>query len=145
MRINEKGLKLLKQFEGCKLKTYKCVAGILTIGYGHTGKDVREGQTITQEEADKLLEGDLKRFEEGVADLVKVPVNSNQFSALVVFAYNIGLNALSGSTLLKRLNAGDIRGASEQFIRWNRAGGKEVQGLTNRRLAEKDLFLTLPV
>jgi len=145
MRINEKGLKLLKQFEGCKLKTYKCVAGILTIGYGHTGKDVREGQTITQEEADKLLEGDLKRFEEGVADLVKVPVNSNQFSALVVFAYNIGLNALSGSTLLKRLNAGDIRGASEQFIRWNRAGGKEIQGLTNRRLAEKDLFLTLPV
>lgn len=142
MRINEEGLKLLKKFEGCKLKTYRCVAGVLTIGYGHTGKDVTEGKTITQEEAEKLLRNDLEKFEKGVVDLLKVTVTSNQFSALVSFAYNIGLNALSGSTLMKKLNAGDIMGAANQFERWNKAGGKEVQGLTNRRLAERDLFLT---
>lgn len=141
MRTNEEGLKLLKKFEGCKLKTYRCSAGVLTIGYGHTGKDVTEGKVITQAEAEKLLEDDLKRFEAGVADLLKVKVTANQFSALVTFAYNIGLNALSGSTLLKKLNAGDFTGASEQFLRWNRAGGKEIQGLTNRRTAERELFL----
>lgn len=142
MRINEEGLKLLKKFEGCKLKTYRCVAGILTIGYGHTGKDVTEGMTITKAQAEELLLKDLERFEAGVEDLLKVKVSENQFSALVSFAYNIGLNALSGSTLLKKLNAGDIIGAADQFLRWNRAAGKEVQGLTNRRNAERDLFLT---
>jgi lysozyme len=142
MRINEEGLKLLKKFEGCKLKTYRCVAGVLTIGYGHTGKDVTEGMVITKDEAEKLLRNDLEKFEKGVVDLLKVTVTSNQFSALVSFAYNIGLNALSGSTLMKKLNAGDIMGAANQFERWNKAGGKEVQGLTNRRLAERDLFLT---
>jgi lysozyme len=142
MRINEEGLKLLKKFEGCKLKTYRCVAGVLTIGYGHTGKDVTEGMTITKKEAEDLLVKDLERFEAGVKDLVKVSISENQFSALVSFAYNIGLNALSGSTLMKKLNAGDIMGAANQFERWNKAGGKEVQGLTNRRLAERDLFLT---
>ena len=142
MRINEEGLKLLKKFEGCKLKTYRCVAGVLTIGYGHTGKDVTEGMTITKKEAEDLLVKDLERFEAGVKDLVKVSISENQFSALVSFAYNIGLNALSGSTLMKKLNAGDVMGAADQFERWNKAGGKEVQGLTNRRLAERDLFLT---
>ena len=142
MRINEAGLKILKKFEGCKLKTYRCVAGVLTIGYGHTGKDVTEGKVITKAEAEELLLKDLERFEAGVKDLLKVPVSENQFSALVVLAYNIGLNALSGSTLLKKLNAGDIMGSADQFIRWNRAGGKEVEGLTNRRHAERDLFLT---
>lgn len=142
MRINEEGLKILKKFEGCKLKTYLCPAGIPTIGYGHTGKDVSEGMTITKAQAEKLLLKDLAKFEAGVADLVKVPVSVNQFSALVVFAYNIGLNALSGSTLLKKLNAGDVIGAADQFLRWNKAAGKELDGLTNRRHAERDLFLT---
>lgn len=141
MRINKAGLELLKKFEGCKLKTYRCVAGVLTIGYGHTGKDVTEGKVITQQEADELLAKDLQRFEEGVADLLRVKVTENQFSALVSFAYNIGLNALSGSTLLKKLNEGDTEGAAAQFVRWNKAGGKAVQGLTNRREAERDLFL----
>lgn len=85
---------------------------------------------------------DLAKFEAGVEDLVKVAVSVNQFSALVSFAYNIGLNALSGSTLLKKLNAGDIIGAADQFLRWNKAGGKELKGLTDRRHAERDLFLT---
>jgi len=142
MSINTKGLEILKRFEGCKLKAYKDIVGILTIGYGHTGKDVREGQTITQEEAEAILQKDLEKFVHGVKDLVKVPINENQLAALVVFAYNIGLNALSGSTLLKKLNAGDLQGASEQFIRWNKAGGKEVAGLTNRRNAERDLFVS---
>jgi len=142
MSINTKGLEILKRFEGCKLKAYKDIVGILTIGYGHTGKDVREGQTITQEEAEAILQKDLEKFVHGVKDLVKVSINENQLAALVVFAYNIGLNALSGSTLLKKLNAGDLQGASEQFIRWNKAGGKEVAGLTNRRNAERDLFVS---
>lgn len=142
MRINEEGLKLLKRFEGCKLKAYRCPAGIPTIGYGHTGKDVSDGMTITKKQAEDLLVKDLERFEAGVMDLLKVKVSENQFSALVTFAYNIGLNALSGSTLLKKLNAGDVIGAADQFIRWNRAGGKELEGLTNRRNAERDLFLT---
>jgi lysozyme len=142
MRINEAGLKILKKFEGCKLKAYKDIVGVLTIGYGHTGSDVTDGKTITKGEAEELLLKDLGRFEKGIEDLLKVAVSENQFSALVVFAYNIGLNALSGSTLLKKLNAGDIIGASDQFLRWNRAGGKEVEGLTNRRHAERDLFLT---
>jgi lysozyme len=142
MRINEAGLKILKKFEGCKLKAYKDIVGVLTIGYGHTGSDVTDGKTITKGEAEELLLKDLGRFEKGIHDLLKVAVSENQFSALVVFAYNVGLNALSGSTLLKKLNAGDIIGAADQFLRWNRAGGKEVDGLTNRRHAERDLFLT---
>lgn len=142
MRINEEGLKILKKFEGCKLKTYLCPAGVPTIGYGHTGSDVTEGMTITKAEAEELLLSDLERFEKGVEDLVKVAITENQFSALVSFAYNVGLNALSGSTLLKKLNANDVVSAGDQFLRWNRAGGKELEGLTTRRHAERDLFLT---
>lgn len=142
MFINKKGIDLIKKFEGCRLKAYKDIVGILTVGYGHTGKDVSEGLEIDPERANELLEKDLQKFCHGVEDLVKVSITDNQFAALVAFAYNIGLNALSGSTLLKKLNAGDLQGASEQFIRWNKAGGKEVQGLTNRRLAEKELFLS---
>jgi lysozyme len=140
--INASGKDLIKEFEGLRLKAYKDIVGVLTIGYGHTGKDVTEGLEIDLKRANDLLDKDLEKFCKGVEDLVKVSITDNQFAALVCFAYNIGLNALSGSTLLRKLNEGDTKAAAEQFLRWNRAGGKEVSGLTRRRQAERKLFLT---
>lgn len=142
MKINKHGLDLIIKFEGCKLKAYKDVAGIWTVAYGHTGDDVYEGLEITQAEADDLLAEDLKHFEEGVSSCVKVPVTDDQFSALVCFAYNVGLAALRSSTLLKLLNQKKYVEAANQFLRWNRAGGKIVKGLANRRKAERELFLS---
>ncbi|WP_019099941.1 lysozyme [Chromobacterium haemolyticum] len=141
MKTSDAGIALVKSFEGLKLIAYKCPAGVWTIGYGHTGPDVTPGQVITQAQADALLARDLERFEAGVARLVKVPMTQNQFDALVCFSYNLGLGALQGSTLLRLLNAGDYAGAAAQFPRWNKAGGKELPGLTRRRSAEHALFL----
>ena len=139
--INKQTLDLIKKFEGCRLKAYLCPAGVLTIGYGHT-KSVKPNQTITQQQADELLVTDLTEFERGVKSLVIVPINDNQLGALVSFAYNVGIGALQKSTLLKKLNAKDYQGASNEFLRWNKAGGKELKGLTLRRQAERELFLT---
>lgn len=139
--MNAAGIKLIKAFEGCKLKAYRDIVGVLTIGYGHTGADVFEGQVITQEEAERLLRDDLEAFEVGVARLVKVSLTENQFAALVSFAYNLGLRALGGSTLLKLLNKGDPEGAALEFTKWSHAGGRVVAGLVRRREAEKALFL----
>lgn len=139
-QINDAGKELIKNFEGCRLKAYKDIVGILTIGYGHTGNDVSEGLEIDSSAANDLLDKDLEKFSDGVSDLLEVDTTDNQFAALVAFAYNVGLNALSGSTLLKKLNSGDTDGAAEQFARWNRAGGNAVEGLTRRREAEADLF-----
>ncbi|MGR2664258.1 lysozyme [Chromobacterium haemolyticum] len=141
MKTSNAGIMLIKSFEGLKLVAYKCPAGIWTIGYGHTGPDVTPGQVITQAQADALLARDLERFEAGVSRLVSVQLNQNQFDALVSFAYNLGLGALQGSTLLRLLNAGDYAGAAAQFPRWNKASGKELPGLTRRRAAEQALFL----
>ncbi|MGR2663680.1 lysozyme [Chromobacterium haemolyticum] len=140
MKTSDAGITLVKSSEGLKLVAYKCPAGIWTNGYGHTGPDVTPGMVITQAQADALLARDLERFEAGVARLVKVPLNQNQFDALVSFSYNLGLGALQGSTLLRLLNAGDYAGAAAQFPRWNKAGGKELPGLTRRRTAEQSLF-----
>ena len=139
--INKQTLDLIKKFEGCRLKAYLCPAGVLTIGYGHT-KGVKPNQTITQKQADELLLSDLTEFERAVKSLVTVPVNDNQLGALVSFAYNVGIGALQKSTLLKKLNAKDYQGAANEFFRWNKAGGKELKGLTLRRQAERELFLT---
>ncbi|KMN36495.1 muraminidase [Chromobacterium sp. LK1] len=140
MKTSDAGITLVKSSEGLKLVAYKCPAGIWTNGYGHTGPDVTPGQVITQAQADALLARDLERFEAGVARLVKVPLNQNQFDALVCFSFNLGLGALQGSTLLRLLNAGDYAGAAAQFPRWNKAGGKELPGLARRRAAEQSLF-----
>ncbi|WP_337881804.1 lysozyme [Chromobacterium haemolyticum] len=140
MKTSDAGITLVKSSEGLKLVAYKCPAGIWTNGYGHTGPDVTPGMVITQAQADALLARDLSRFEAGVARLVKVPLNQNQFDALVCFSFNLGLGALQGSTLLRLLNAGDYAGAAAQFPRWNKAGGKELPGLTRRRAAEQSLF-----
>lgn len=147
MQTGKAGLELIKSFEGLGLKAYLCPSGILTIGYGHTGK-VRGNKitlqtTITPEEAETLLKEDLTRFEKAVDSLVKVPLNSNQFDALVSFVFNIGINAFSGSTLLKLLNNGDYNGASQQFKRWIYGNGNKVlEGLKKRRTAEEKLFNT---
>lgn len=142
MKLNKAGRDLIKRFEGLKLKSYYCPAGVLTIGYGHTGKDVTVGQQITQVEAERLLNADLDKFVPGVESLLKVVLTDNQFSALVALAYNIGLGNLKKSTLLKKVNASDFTGAVESWLKWNKAGGKVLKGLTARREAETQLFLT---
>lgn len=139
-QINADGLRLLKSFEGLRLEAYQDSVGVWTIGYGTTS-GVRPGQVITEAQAEAFLKRDLDRFESAVEDLVTVPLNDDQFSALVSFTYNVGEGALSSSTLLRLLNGRDYRGAAEQFLRWNRAGGVELAGLTRRRRAERALFL----
>ena len=132
---------IIKEFEGCKLKAYKCPADVWTIGYGHTD-GVKEGDEITQQEADRLLASDVDLFTSGVQRLVTSDINRNQLGALVSFAFNLGLGNLRHSTLLKLVNAGDFVGAANQFPRWNKAAGKVLPGLVRRREAEKKLFLT---
>lgn len=144
MKINDKGLAIIKRFEGLRLDAYRCPAGILTVGYGHTGSDVREGMIITPGEADRLLAADVARFERGVEALAS-PCNANEFSALVSFAFNLGLQTLQKSTLLRKHKAGDKQAAAQQFASWNKARvhGQLVPlaGLTARREAEKMLYL----
>jgi lysozyme len=139
--INAAGLQLLKSCEGCRLEAYRDIGGVLTIGYGHI-EGVFEGQTITQDEADALLLQDLKKFEDGVTALLTVQVNSNQFSALVVFSYNVGLGNLKSSLLLRCVNTLHYDDAAPQFLRWNHDHGEVVAGLTARREKERDLFVS---
>lgn len=141
MKINQKGLDIIKSFEGCKLMAYLCPAKIATIGYGHTGADVKLGMNITLAQAEKLLQQDLAKFETGVTNLVTSAINENQFSALVSFAYNCGLGNLKSSTLLHKLNVNpkDIT-IKNEFAKWNKAAGKELAGLSRRRKIESDLY-----
>jgi lysozyme len=140
MNIGNKGLELIKHFEGCELQAYKCPAGVWTIGYGHI-KGVSEGMTITQEEAENMLRDEMAEYEGYVNNLVTVELNQNQFDAMVSWVYNLGGGNLGASTLLKVLNAGDFAGVPAQMLRWNKAGGKVLEGLTRRRQAEADLFV----
>ena len=142
MKINALGIELIKSFEGCRLTSYRCPAGVLTIGYGHT-KSVYPLQKITQEQADELLLQDLATFEAGVQHYVKSKINENQFSALVSFSYNLGLWNLQKSTLLKKVNLNPNDKQIElEFYKWNRAGGRVLSGLTRRRKAEAKLYFT---
>lgn len=141
MKTSPKGISLIKEFEGLSLDAYLCSAGVLTIGYGHTG-GVQKGDRITAKKAEELLQDDLKKFENGVLRLVRVPLNQNQFDALVSFAFNLGVGNLGKSTLLRKLNDRDFKGAATEFVRWNKAGGRELDGLTRRRNAEAELFST---
>ena len=140
MNTSKLGLNLIKGFEGFRARAYVCPAGVLTIGYGHTGKDVKPGMTITEPRGVELLAQDVGRFERAVERLVKVPLAQNQFDALVSFTYNVGEGNLQSSTLLKKLNAKDYSGAAAQFDRWNRGGGKVLTGLVRRRAAERKMF-----
>lgn len=141
MKTSAAGVALIKGFEKCRLTAYRDAVGVLTIGWGHTGK-VWLGMVVTQEQADALLADDVQRTENGVIALLKVPVTQGQFDALVSFAFNSGLGNLGASTLLRKLNVGDVRGAAEEFPRWNKAGGAVLRGLTLRREAEQKLFMS---
>jgi lysozyme len=138
--LSQKGLNFIKSWEGCVLGAYRCSAGVLTIGYGHT-KTTKANQVITFNEAERLLKLDVQDSVGAVNRLVKVRLSQNQFDALVSFTFNVGIGAFERSTLLKKLNNGDIRGAASEFLRWTRAAGKEVLGLVNRRESERRLFL----
>ena len=140
-RINAAGLELIKSFEGLRLNSYLDAVGVWTIGYGHT-RTAGPSQSISYAQATELLRSDVATFEKAVAESVRVPITANQFAALVSFAYNVGSGALRSSTLLRRLNAGDTYGAANEFLRWNRAGGQVLYGLTRRREAERALFLS---
>ncbi len=137
--INREGLELVKQFEGCKLKAYVCPAGILTIGYGSTGKHVKPGMVITKDQAEELLRSDLRRFEDCVAEAAPTATD-NQFSAMVSFAFNVGCGAFEESTLLRMHRAGKYGSAEAQFGRWTRGGGRVLPGLVRRRAAEAALY-----
>lgn len=140
MKISQDGIDLIKNFEGCILKAYKCPAGINSVGYGHTGPDVTSSTVWTQQQADEAFIRDIERFERGVLSCVTVALQQHQFDALVSFAYNCGLGNLRNSTLLAMVNRGDFEGAANQFGRWISKGKPAEKGLTKRRKAEKLLF-----
>ena len=144
--INQAGIDLIKSFEGFYTKAYLCPAKVWTIGWGTTvypdGSKVKKGDVCTREQAEKYLRNDLDSHEFAVTSAVKKKISDNAFAALVSFAYNVGNGAMRKSTLIKLLNAGDYEGAAGQFDRWNRGGGKVLAGLTRRRKAEKQLFLS---
>ena len=142
--VSTSGMALICSFEGLKLKAYDDGVGVWTIGFGTTiypnGIKVKKGDTCTEAQAKAYMAHDLKKFESAVNSAVTVSINQNQFDALVSLAYNIGTSGFKNSTLVKKLNAGDIRGASAQFNVWNKGGGKVMQGLVNRRDVERKLF-----
>lgn len=140
MKTSTNGTDLIKEFEGCELTSYVCPAGVLTIGYGHTGVDVKPNQTITQEKANNLLVSDLGRFERTVNDYVTVEITQSMFDSLVSFTYNCGSDAFRNSTLLRLLNDKDYEGAAGQFDRWVNGANGPLPGLVRRREAEEKLF-----
>lgn len=154
MKISDKGLNLIKEFEGCSLKAYQCPAGVWTIGIGSThygdGTPVTKNRTLpTEKAAMALLAATIGKYEKAVND-VGVELTQNEFDACVCLAYNIGVGdkivgkgGFCNSTLVKMLKAGDNKAEiAKQFLRWDKAGGKSLAGLTRRRQAEMDLFLT---
>lgn len=134
------GLELTKGFEACRLTAYQDSGGVLTIGFGHVGSDVHLGMTITQDQADALLDKDVQVAVDAVNRLVAVSLSQNQFDALVDFTFNLGEGVLARSTLLKMLNAGKYDYAAAQFLVWDHVNGRAVAGLLRRRRAEMELF-----
>lgn len=147
MKIGEKGLALIKEFEGCKLESYKCPAGIWTIGIGSTryanGSPVKANQALPSEAAAlHILAQTLSPYEHAV-NAIGVELTQNEYDALVCLCYNIGSANLISSTLVRMLKAKEPKSEiAEQFLRWNKAGGKVLAGLTRRRNAEAELFLS---
>lgn len=168
MKISEDGLRIIQHYESCQLEAYKCPAGIWTIGYGHTGQDVKPGMVISPQRAEELLRADIASFERDVQSLVKVFVTQRQFDALVCFAFNVGSDidadtiaeGLGDSTLLKKVNAGEFKLAAEEFLKWDKADGshnrkdddgdglvdepgekQRLKGLTRRAHSQRALFL----
>lgn len=141
MRFSAKGLKLLMEWEGRRLKLYRDAAGLPTIGVGHLvhhNEDFSKG--ITTSQALDLLEADIERFNEAVSNSVHVPLNQDQFDALVIFAFNVGVGAFKNSSLLVKLNAGDYVAVPSKMMLWTKSGGKTCKGLVNRREKEVRLW-----
>lgn len=151
MITNDAGLQIIKKNETLQLRAYLCPAGVPTIGYGHIGdvthEDVKNKRKITEHQADVLLQHDLSIAEEAVSELAPATLNENQFSALVSFTFNLGKPNLAKSTLLKRLKAGQLHSAANEFLKWNKAKDPKtgqlvvLPGLVKRRAEERDLFL----
>lgn len=150
--VSEDGIKILHHFEGCRLEAYPdpgTGGDPWTIGWGHTGPEVHKGLKWTQQKADAVFIVDLGAFEHDVLSLLKVPVTQCEFDALVSFAYNCGSDidmdkipeGLGDSTLLKLLNEGNRAGAAREFLKWDKAGGRKMKGLSRRRMAESQRFL----
>ena len=158
MITSEKGIKLIKHFEGCHLKPYLCPALLWTVGYGHVlypeqnrlplaqrksyNLKIEHFRNWEQSEVDALLKQDLQRFERGVLRYITVPLKQNEFDALVSFSFNLGLGTLQRSSIRSKLNRGDKEGAIETLLKYCRAGGKILKGLQRRRAAEADLFFS---
>jgi len=143
MKLNDNGINLIKSFESCRLHAYPDPATKgepYTIGWGHTGKGVTKDSSWTQEQADAVFLHDLYVTCQGIYPLLKQDLTDNQFSAIVSLVYNIGIGNFKKSTLLKLLNLGAFENAAKEFLKWNKAAGKEMKGLTRRRLAEQMLF-----
>ena len=139
MKTSAEGTALIKKFEGCELEAYQCSANVWTIGYGHT-KGVEKGDTISKEEAEEMLVEELHEYENYVNEYVNVALSQNQFDALVSWVYNLGPANLKASTMLKVLNDGKYEEVPYQMKRWNKAGGKVLDGLVRRREAEALLY-----
>lgn len=145
MKISEKGLNLIKEFEGLRFKAYFCPAGILTIGYGHVilpQDKLNQTSSISEAEADAFLKRDVERFEKAVNRRVKTLLSQGQFDALVSFTFNLGEGNLKKSTLLRLINAREFDLAADEFGQWVYAKGKKLEGLVRRRKAERDLFVS---
>lgn len=145
MKLNKNGIDLMHEFEGCNLHAYLCPAKVWTIGYGNTyyesGRSVKEGDWIDQERANSLFITIAEEFATRVRSLLKTTLNENQFSSLVSFAYNLGIANLNSSTLLKKVNANkNDPTIFAEFLKWNKAGGKVLNGLTKRRQSEANLY-----
>jgi lysozyme len=144
MKTSPSGLELVKEFEGLRLKAYKCPAAVWTVGFGHTSAAgdpvVTSGLVITKAEAEEILKCDLVQYEDAVRKLVKVVLTQSQFDALVSFTYNVGEAQFSRSTLLKRVNAGRFDEVPAEFMKWIKGGGRELPGLVRRRRAEVKLW-----
>lgn len=144
MKLSQRGIDLIKQFEGYSSKAYPDPAtggAPWTIGYGTT-RGVKPGMVITAEQAEKMLRDDVAKFESGVSSLITSPTTQGQFDAMVSLAYNIGLGNFGKSTLLKKHNARCYTCAADQFRVWNRANGKVMNGLTKRRAAEREVYMS---
>ena len=139
MKISQEGVALIKKFEGCELDAYQDSVGVWTIGYGHT-KEVKEGDKINKEEAENLLEEEMPEYEGYIENLVKVSLSQCEFDSLCSWVYNLGPTNLQESTLLRFLNEGKYDEIPAQIKRWNKAGGKVLDGLVRRREAEALLF-----
>lgn len=139
MKPSAECIDLVKGFEGFKAEAYKCPAGVWTVGYGTT-ENVYPGDVVNEQEAEELLFEDLVDAAKAVDELVDVELTQNQYDALTSFVYNVGREAFRQSTMLKLINAGNMKAAALQFPRWTKANGKVLAGLVNRRAKEKELF-----